>query len=123
MYVAMEYAKHGDLRSFLRKSRKLRQHEYGNCGSTPFLSKTMLLRFALDTAQGLRHLADKQVTHSLSLSVCLPACLPVCLSVSLYLYLCLSLSLSICLSLSVSIYLSVSLSLSLSLSLCLSRGA
>ena len=86
MYVAMEYAKHGDLRSFLRKSRKLRQHEYGNCGSTPFLSKTMLLRFALDTAQGLRHLADRQVTHSLSLSVCLSVCLSVSLS------LCISLS-------------------------------
>ncbi|XP_076440638.1 uncharacterized protein LOC143280044 isoform X2 [Babylonia areolata] len=63
MYVAMEYAKHGDLRTFLRKSRKLRQHDYGNCGATPFVSKTMLLRFALDAAQGLRHLADKQIIH------------------------------------------------------------
>ncbi|XP_070194131.1 tyrosine-protein kinase receptor Tie-1-like [Littorina saxatilis] len=63
MYVAMEYAKHGDLRSFLRKSRKLRQHEYGNCGSIPFVSKTMLLRFALGAAQGMRHLAEKQIIH------------------------------------------------------------
>lgn len=63
MYVAMEYAKHGDLRTFLRKSRKLRQHEYGNCAATPFVGKAMLLRFALDAAQGLRHLADKQIIH------------------------------------------------------------
>ncbi|XP_025109242.1 epidermal growth factor receptor-like isoform X2 [Pomacea canaliculata] len=63
MYVAMEYAKHGDLRTFLRKSRKLRQHDYGNCGASPFVSKTMLLRFALNTSQGLRHLADKQIIH------------------------------------------------------------
>nr|KAG5709599.1 hypothetical protein BaRGS_001649 [Batillaria attramentaria] len=63
MYVAMEYAKHGDLRTFLRKSRKLRQHEYGNCAAQPFVGKAMLLRFALDAAQGLRHLAEKQIIH------------------------------------------------------------
>lgn len=70
MYVAMEYAKHGDLRTFLRKSRKLRQHEYGNCGASPFVSKTMLLRFALNTSQGLRHLADKQVAKQMIAKCC-----------------------------------------------------
>ncbi|XP_059160986.1 fibroblast growth factor receptor 2-like isoform X2 [Physella acuta] len=67
MYVAMEYAKHGDLRTFLRHSRRLTAlHEYDNT-SSPFLHTALrpqtLIKLSLDTARGLGHLADKQIIH------------------------------------------------------------
>ncbi|CAG5129914.1 unnamed protein product, partial [Candidula unifasciata] len=67
MYVAMEYAKHGDLRTFLRQSRRLTAlHEYDNT-STPSLHTALrpqaLIKLSLDTAKGLKHLADKQIIH------------------------------------------------------------
>ncbi|XP_035829614.1 vascular endothelial growth factor receptor 2 [Aplysia californica] len=67
MYVAMEYAKHGDLRTFLRQSRRLTSlHEYDNTTS-PFLHTALrpqaLIKLSLDTARGLKHLADKQIIH------------------------------------------------------------
>ncbi|GFS11684.1 receptor protein-tyrosine kinase [Elysia marginata] len=67
MYVAMEYAKHGDLRTFLRHSRKLTSlHEYDNT-SCPTLRAALrpqtLISLALGTAQGLRHLCEQQIIH------------------------------------------------------------
>ncbi|KAH9523424.1 hypothetical protein Btru_039994 [Bulinus truncatus] len=67
MYVAMEYAKHGDLRTFLRHSRRLTSlHEYDNT-SSPFLHTALrpqsLIKLSLDTANGLKHLAEKQIIH------------------------------------------------------------
>lgn len=67
MYVAMEYAKHGDLRTFLRHSRRLTSlHEYDNT-SSPFLHTALrpqsLIKLSLDTAKGLKHLAEKQIIH------------------------------------------------------------
>ncbi|RUS70794.1 hypothetical protein EGW08_021442, partial [Elysia chlorotica] len=64
MYVAMEFAKHGDLRTFLRHSRRLTSvHEYDNtsCPSVrAALRPETLINLALGTARGLRHLSDKQ---------------------------------------------------------------
>ena len=65
MYVAMEFAQHGDLRSYLRQSRRHTSlHEYGNTLAPSLhtvLSPQLLLKLCLDTALGLRHLAEKQV--------------------------------------------------------------
>ncbi|XP_041356821.1 angiopoietin-1 receptor-like [Gigantopelta aegis] len=63
MYVAMEYAKHGDMRTFLRRSRKMKNHTYSNSNPGTTLRQTTLLKFALDTASGLAHLADHQIIH------------------------------------------------------------
>ncbi|XP_055885748.1 angiopoietin-1 receptor-like isoform X2 [Biomphalaria glabrata] len=67
MYVAMEYAKHGDLRTFLRHSRRLTSvHEYDNTTSPSLhtaLRPQSLIKLSLDTAKGLKHLADKQIIH------------------------------------------------------------
>ena len=65
MYVAMEFAKHGDLRTFLRHSRRLTSvHEYDNTSGPTVraaLRPETLLNLALGTARGLQHLSDKQV--------------------------------------------------------------
>ncbi|ESP05685.1 hypothetical protein LOTGIDRAFT_181461 [Lottia gigantea] len=62
LYVAMEYARYGDLRTFLRRSRKNKDHHtYANMAST--LRQTTLLKFALDTVNGLTYLAEKQIIH------------------------------------------------------------
>lgn len=65
LYVAMEYAQHGDLRSYLRKSRRKKQTLYANANSFTPLSQAALLKFALDAASGLSHLAIKQVSGQL----------------------------------------------------------
>ncbi|GFO05135.1 receptor protein-tyrosine kinase [Plakobranchus ocellatus] len=67
MYVAMEYAKHGDLRTFLRNSRRFTSlHEYDNTAS-PFLLAALkpqtLINLALGTAKGLKHLSEQQIIH------------------------------------------------------------
>ncbi|KAK6180238.1 hypothetical protein SNE40_012428 [Patella caerulea] len=62
MYVAMEYARYGDLRTFLRRSRKNKDHHtYANMAST--LRQTTLLKFALDTVSGLAYIAEKGIIH------------------------------------------------------------
>ncbi|XP_071119626.1 angiopoietin-1 receptor-like [Haliotis cracherodii] len=63
MYVAMEYCKHGDMRTFLRRSRKMKNHTYSNTDHCSTLRLTTLIKFALDTAEGLCHLAEKQIIH------------------------------------------------------------
>ncbi|GAB1609011.1 angiopoietin-1 receptor-like [Argonauta hians] len=64
LYVALEYARYGDLRSYLRRSRKEKGLVYSN-GTLPMaaLNQTTLLRLALDVATGLAHLADRQIIH------------------------------------------------------------
>ncbi|XP_069126911.1 proto-oncogene tyrosine-protein kinase receptor Ret-like isoform X1 [Argopecten irradians] len=63
MYVAMEYAKNGDLRSYLRKIRKGKFHIYDNTRSITPVQNSVLLKFALDVASGLNHLVEKQIIH------------------------------------------------------------
>ncbi|CAI9740442.1 angiopoietin-1 receptor-like [Octopus vulgaris] len=64
LYVALEYARYGDLRSYLRRSRKEKGIIYSN-GTLPMtaLNQTTLLRLALDVATGLAHLAERQIIH------------------------------------------------------------
>ena len=61
MYLAMEFVKNGDLRSYLRKQRKAKHNLYANTKIISPVQQTMLLKFALDVSSGLNHLADKQV--------------------------------------------------------------
>ncbi|KAL5021296.1 hypothetical protein ScPMuIL_000451, partial [Solemya velum] len=63
LYVAMEYAQNGDLRSYLRKSRRKKQTIYANANAFTPLSQAALLKFAFDAASGLSHLANKQIIH------------------------------------------------------------
>ncbi|KAJ8305566.1 hypothetical protein KUTeg_016111 [Tegillarca granosa] len=63
LYVAMEYAENGDLRSYLRKSRRSKQNMYQNYKGVSCLQRYILIKFALDAACGLRHLAEKQIIH------------------------------------------------------------
>ena len=58
MYAATELASNGDLRSFLRASRRT----YGDSASSTIHSQ-QLLRFAVDIAAGMGHLASKGVRH------------------------------------------------------------
>ncbi|KAH3697778.1 hypothetical protein DPMN_085288 [Dreissena polymorpha] len=63
LYLAMEYCPHGDLRTHLRESRKRRQKMYSNVQNTSALSYSNMLKFALDVASGMSHLADRQIIH------------------------------------------------------------
>lgn len=64
LYVALEYAMYGDLRSYLRRSRKEKGSIYTNSGLPVInLNQCMLLQLALDVATGLAHLADRQIIH------------------------------------------------------------
>lgn len=63
MYLAMEFVKNGDLRSYLRKQRKAKHNLYANTKIISPVQQTMLLKFALDVATGLNHLAEKQIIH------------------------------------------------------------
>ncbi|XP_071799993.1 tyrosine-protein kinase receptor Tie-1-like [Asterias amurensis] len=57
LYVAMEYLSNGDLRCYLRKARSMEDEGQAS------LSPQKLLRFALDVAKGMQHLAAHGVIH------------------------------------------------------------
>ncbi|KAK3612663.1 hypothetical protein CHS0354_042191 [Potamilus streckersoni] len=63
LYVAMEYAMMGDLRTYLRRSRKSKKNLYVNYKTFCPLPQTVLLKFALDVAWGMAHLAERQIIH------------------------------------------------------------
>lgn len=63
LYVAMEYCSHGDLRTHLRNHRKGKQKLYSNVQNAAPLTYSTMLRFALDVASGMSHLADRQIIH------------------------------------------------------------
>lgn len=58
LYLCTEYAKHGSLLEFLRKSRRM-DATGGETYTT--LSQFQLFQFALDVCQGMAYLSDKQV--------------------------------------------------------------
>jgi serine/threonine protein kinase len=64
MYVAMEFCVNGDLRSYLRKMKRCKNNLYANAKPISPIQKSVLLKFALDVASGLSHLADRQVTSA-----------------------------------------------------------
>ncbi|XP_022097118.1 angiopoietin-1 receptor-like isoform X2 [Acanthaster planci] len=57
LYVALEYLPKGDLRSYLRRDRLQSDSDEGA------LSSTQLIKFALDIAKGMKHLAMSGVIH------------------------------------------------------------
>ena len=58
----MEYMPGGDLRSYLHKSRKvLEKKNNDESESRAAISQTTILQFALDIANGMTHLAERQV--------------------------------------------------------------
>ena len=61
LYVAMEFCTQGDLRTYLRRSRKKNQKVYSNVQGFAPMPKAVLLKFALDVASGMSHLAERQV--------------------------------------------------------------
>ena len=61
MYVAMEYCKNGDLRTYLRKTRKAKNNLYANAKVISPVQKSVLLKLSLDVASGMAHLAERQV--------------------------------------------------------------
>ncbi|XP_033636365.1 ephrin type-A receptor 3-like [Asterias rubens] len=56
LYVALEYLPNGDLRNHLRSSRP-------DTESEPSLTSDQLIKFALDVAMGMEHLASSAVIH------------------------------------------------------------
>lgn len=65
LYLAIEYAPHGNLLDFLRKSRVLETDPaFAIANSTAStLSSQQLLHFAADVARGMDYLSQKQVCH------------------------------------------------------------
>ncbi|KAJ8040943.1 Tyrosine-protein kinase receptor Tie-1 [Holothuria leucospilota] len=68
LFVALEFAKYGNLLAVLRKSRCLEtEPDYTNKSiskaETAPLSNKQLLQFAADVALGMKHLADKGIVH------------------------------------------------------------
>ncbi|XP_061182220.1 angiopoietin-1 receptor-like [Saccostrea echinata] len=63
MFVAMEFCVNGDLRSYLRKMKRCKNNLYANAKMISPIQKSVLLKFALDVASGLSHLADRQIIH------------------------------------------------------------
>lgn len=63
LYLAIEYAPHGNLLDFLRKSRVLETDPaFAIANSTAStLSSQQLLQFAADVARGMDYLSQKQV--------------------------------------------------------------
>ena len=61
MYVAMEFCTQGDLRSYLRRSRRKSGKLYNNVSGYFKMPKSVQLKFALDVASGMLHLAERQV--------------------------------------------------------------
>lgn len=68
LYLAIEYAPHGNLLDFLRKSRVLETDPaFAIANSTAStLSSQQLLHFAADVARGMDYLSQKQVSLQLS---------------------------------------------------------
>ncbi len=64
LYVATEFAQHGNLLNLLRQSRCLETDPtYANRANTvSTLSQEQLLRFAADVALGMQYLAEKGVS-------------------------------------------------------------
>lgn len=64
LYLAIEYAPHGNLLDFLRKSRVLETDPaFAIANSTAStLSSQQLLHFAADVARGMDYLSQKQVS-------------------------------------------------------------
>ncbi|XP_063057308.1 tyrosine-protein kinase receptor Tie-1 isoform X2 [Engraulis encrasicolus] len=65
LYIAIEYAPYGNLLDFLRKSRVLETDpafakEHGTAST---LTSQQLLQFAVDVANGMHYLSDKQFIH------------------------------------------------------------
>ena len=56
LYVALEYLPNGDLRNHLRSSRP-------DTDSEPSLTSEQLIKFALDVAMGMEHLASSAVYY------------------------------------------------------------
>ena len=65
MYVAMEYCKNGDLRTYLRKTRKAKNNLYANAKVISPVQKSVLLKLSLDVASGMAHLAERQVRNNI----------------------------------------------------------
>lgn len=68
LYLAIEYAPHGNLLDFLRKSRVLETDPafaIAN-GTASTLSSQQLLHFAADVARGMDYLSQKQVSMALT---------------------------------------------------------
>lgn len=65
LYLAIEYAPHGNLLDFLRKSRVLETDPaFAIANSTAStLSSQQLLHFAADVARGMDYLSQKQVSN------------------------------------------------------------
>ncbi|XP_072016559.1 uncharacterized protein [Amphiura filiformis] len=63
LYVVLEYVPHGNLRKFLRKSRKEADtaQQYANVLSQ--LAPEQLLQFGIDVARAMKHIADCGVIH------------------------------------------------------------
>lgn len=68
LYLAIEYAPHGNLLDFLRKSRVLETDPaFAIANSTAStLSSQQLLHFAADVARGMDYLSQKQVSPKFS---------------------------------------------------------
>lgn len=65
LYLAIEFAPHGNLLDFLRKSRVLETDPaFAIANSTAStLTSQQLLHFAADVARGMDYLSQKQVRH------------------------------------------------------------
>ncbi|XP_071953526.1 uncharacterized protein [Antedon mediterranea] len=69
LYVAMEYAKHGNLLTFLKLSRE--EHLYSNSSAmrakddhfVSSINQEQLLKFCWDIAKGMNHLTSRGVIH------------------------------------------------------------
>ena len=59
----MEYMPGGDLRSFLKRSRKMEEPKVCNEKESSTISQSTILQFALDIANGMAHLASRQVRY------------------------------------------------------------
>ena len=57
----MEYMPGGDLRAYLHKSRKSLEQKYTNKAETRVITQATIIQFALDIANGMAHLAARQV--------------------------------------------------------------
>ena len=67
LYVATEFAQHGNLLNLLRQSRCLETDPTyaNNTNTVSTLSQEQLLRFAADVALGMQHLAEKGVINKI----------------------------------------------------------